>query len=302
MINYASRMEKNKLTILLFHGVIEKQVKEVRNYNRKHLEANYFRQVILQLKKKGTAISMDDLIGYKNGEFTLPEYPFIITFDDGFANNLYVSAPILNELNVPATFYISTKFIEENAMSWIDRIELLIENTAEGELQLPWNNSAKSFSNKENKIELLDEIRKFVKSDKTINIDAFVTNLYNQLSTKEIFESRDPLDLKMNWKEVQKLDSNPLFTIGGHTHNHKILSFLSKEELNFEVNHCLKLIKNKGKIDTIHFSYPEGQVKHYNDDVIKKLKCNNIVCCPSAIDGVNPFKEDLFHLKRINVV
>ena len=36
---------------------------------------------------------------------------------------IQLAAPILNDLNIPATFYITTDFITNNSMSWIDMIE-----------------------------------------------------------------------------------------------------------------------------------------------------------------------------------
>ena len=50
-----------------------------------------------------------------------------------------------------------------------------------------------------------------------------------------------------------------------------------------------------------HFSYPEGQEHHFNNEVIAALKKENIICSPSAVYGYNDFSEDLFHLKRIMV-
>ena len=38
---------------------------------------------------------------------TIPKRSFVITFDDGFENNYSVAAPMLDDLNIPATFYFS---------------------------------------------------------------------------------------------------------------------------------------------------------------------------------------------------
>ena len=42
-------------------------------------------------------------------------------------NNYSIAAPILNDLKIPATFYFSTDFVENNTMSWIDKIEYCFE-------------------------------------------------------------------------------------------------------------------------------------------------------------------------------
>jgi len=51
----------------------------------------------------------------------------------------------------------------------------------------------------------------------------------------------------------------------------------------------------------IHYSYPEGQINDYNQEVIKVMKDNKIICSPSAILGLNNTNTDLFNLKRIMV-
>lgn len=52
---------------------------------------------------------------------TLPERAAAITFDDGYADNLHVAAPILKERGLSATFFIATGFLGGGRM-WNDDI------------------------------------------------------------------------------------------------------------------------------------------------------------------------------------
>jgi len=302
MNKYLKRFEKNKFVILLFHGVIEKHTNPVRNYNRKHIEATYFEKIIKEFSNYGNAISMNELLEIKENNKCIKENTFLVTFDDGFLNNLELAAPILKKYNVPATFYVTTDFVENNSMSWIDRIEFVIEKTSKKNILLPWMSELRSIENDANKIQVLEDIRKFVKSNSNFNKDNFISQLYLQLEEEEVFTSNDILDKKMNWSELRKLSENPLFIIGGHTHTHPILSFLDSESLDNEISICLSKLEKNAEIKTVYFSYPEGQHNHYNQNVIDKLKEKGILCCPSAIDGVNDITIDLFNLKRITIV
>ena len=105
----------------------------------------------------------------------------------------------------------------------------------------------------------------------------------------------------MSWSQIKSLKNSDIFSFGGHSHNHPILSFLTKDELSFELDKSLELIENKAKLKTIHYSYPEGLLNCFNLDVITELKKRGIKCCPTAIDGVNSIKSDPFYLKRIFV-
>ena len=55
------------------------------------------------------------------GEGRLPERPLAITFDDGYADNAAVAAPILLGLGIPATFFVATGFLDGGRM-WNDTV------------------------------------------------------------------------------------------------------------------------------------------------------------------------------------
>jgi peptidoglycan/xylan/chitin deacetylase (PgdA/CDA1 family) len=44
-----------------------------------------------------------------------------ITFDDGYADNVELAMPILKKLGLPATFFVSTSFIDTKFVPWWDR-------------------------------------------------------------------------------------------------------------------------------------------------------------------------------------
>ncbi len=92
--------------------------------------------------------------------------------------------------------------------------------------------------------------------------------------------------------------ANPLFTIGGHSLYHDILSELPVTRMQADIRISLDLLTYHLDLSIRHYSYPEGQASHFNDEVIACIKSHGIICCPSAINGTNCEKTDLFHLKR----
>ena len=48
--------------------------------------------------------------------------------------------------------------------------------------------------------------------------------------------SKNILDKKMTIKQLLSIDQNELFTIGGHSHKHKIFSQLSEKEVKKSLN------------------------------------------------------------------
>jgi peptidoglycan/xylan/chitin deacetylase (PgdA/CDA1 family) len=299
---YLSKLDEKNLVIFLFHGVIEESVHKVRNYNKKHLSSQNFIDLVKSLSREGHPLSMDDIVGLKNEKNGYPPRSYAITFDDGFKNNYDIAAPILYDHSTPATFYLTTDFVDSNRMSWIDQIEYCFESVDSAYFYLPWSNDKKYVHDAKTKIDCLDEIRKNVKSNprKHLN-DGFVRNVFNQCEVDLIESNSDEIDQKMNWADVLSLSQNDFFAVGGHTHSHTSLAFLDDNELENEINTSLRYLQEKANLSTSHYSYPEGTEADYSEKVIEVLKSNGIRCCPTAIEGSNDCETDLFHLKRTTV-
>lgn len=68
-----------------------------------------FENHLAEFKKQGyTSVTVKDYIRYTNGQFTLPEKPFIITFDDGYLSNYTYAMPLLKEYGFTAAIFTVT--------------------------------------------------------------------------------------------------------------------------------------------------------------------------------------------------
>ena len=301
MLDYSKFLNKNTIPIFLFHGVTKKKINyKIRNYNRKHIDKDYFYKVCSKLKKIGNPISMDQIHEIISKKKKIPPFSFAVTFDDGFFNNYSVAAPILKDLNLPTTFYITTNFVDKNYMVWADRLERILEQNSKNRIEVPWG-SFKVLTNRD-KIFFLKSLRSTFKSKNTYNFDNITNDIITQFDKSIDYTGNSEIDKKMNWKNIISLNSENIFTIAPHSHNHKILSFCDDKTLKTEILKSIYLLKQKAKITNNHYSYPDGQKNHYNKKVIKILKASGVRCCPSAITGVNNLKTNLFDLKRIMVV
>lgn len=66
---------------------------------------------------------------------TLPARAACVTFDDGYADNEELAAPVLARLGMPATFFVSTSFLSGGCM-WNDRIIESVRRAPGDELDL----------------------------------------------------------------------------------------------------------------------------------------------------------------------
>jgi peptidoglycan/xylan/chitin deacetylase (PgdA/CDA1 family) len=297
----ASHLAEDTLAIFLIHGVIPRQTHRVRNYTGKHIIADLFSKTIKKLAAEGTPLSMDQVLEYCENGRPFPPRSFAVTFDDGFENNLSVAAPILADFGVPSTIYITSGFVQENGMSWIDRIEYATEEAPAQTFRTSWSEQVFQLNDVESRITFLKSVRRYVKNDPNCKPDEFADALCVQLGKPGRFHSDDPLDKKLTWQQIAAENSNAMLLFGGHTHTHPILSFLPPEQLALELDTSLKLMAEKAGIGPVHYSYPEGLAHCFSDTVIAELKIRGVRCCPTAIDGLNNAGADPFHLRRVMV-
>ena len=62
-------------------------------------------------ENKYESISMNQLIDFLEGKRFLPSKPVLITFDDGYLNNLELAYPLLQKYQFKAVFFIPTAYI-----------------------------------------------------------------------------------------------------------------------------------------------------------------------------------------------
>ena len=62
----------------------------------------------------------------------------------------------------------------------------------------------------------------------------------------------------MNWRIIKKIHKDKLFTVGGHSRNHDILSHLNYRKLKRDLSFTIRGINKRLKTKIEHFSYPEG--------------------------------------------
>ena len=251
-----------------------------------------FEKQIKTLKSKYSLVSIDDFI--KNLENNKKIFMVNITFDDGYKDNLTYALPILEKYKVPASIYITTRFLEKNVSMWWYEIKKIINNKKN--LNFTYGNKNYNFKleTKKQKLLAFNIIKKLFTELKFEN----QVDLLEEISEKNKRENYSKICL--NADEVVSLNKNSLITLGSHSHTHLNMKVLDEKEIINEVLKSSKIFENLTNKKVKHFAYPFGMKEHaslreYN--IIKNLEFN------SAVTGqVLPIKSyNLFSLPRIYV-
>lgn len=296
-----SELKSDALVIFLFHGVIPRQRHSVRNYTRKHLQEEEFEIALRNLKASGNALSMPEVLHALQEGRPFPSNAYAVTFDDGFENNLTAAAPVLRRHETPATFYVCSSFVDLNRMSWTDQLECAFEHEGAVSIEAPGLGLESPISSPIEKRQALDSIRAYVKNNPKVDPYEYATSILQSMGAPALVRDRW-LDQKLSWEQVGALANDPLFEVGGHGHSHRILSYLSDDELDFELDESIAKVARATGRSSDHFSYPEGLEHCYSERVIEQLKKRGIRCSPTAVEGINFPGADPFRLRRIFVV
>src|SRR5450631_76744 len=121
---------KGRLSILIFHRVLA----EPDPLFPSEPCADQFGALCAHLRSRFEVLPLLDAIDrLRHG--TLPAGALAITFDDGYADNLSIAAPILRKHGLPATLFIATGYLDGGCM-WNDRVIEAFRATREPEIDL----------------------------------------------------------------------------------------------------------------------------------------------------------------------
>jgi peptidoglycan/xylan/chitin deacetylase (PgdA/CDA1 family) len=236
--------EKNSLIIVTFHVLFrsEKEIALDLVDSRLGITVEKFRQFVEYfLNHDYTFISQNNIL---NGLDNNKKY-IMITFDDGYFNNQY-SLPILNEYQVPATFFISTNHVKNNRCFWWD--VLYRERRKLGR-------SLKDITCEQNHLKL----------KRSEDIQKILINLLGKTGFRPISD----IDRPFTPSELKDFSQEKYVFIGNHTSDHSILTNYSSNEIKLQLLNAQKTIYDITGITPILISYPDG---NYSNEVIRISK------------------------------
>ena len=282
----------HSVVLICYHSINEFSDERIRVPNI--VTPRVFEAQIQYLVSMARIIPLQEYLDHVKEKKPLHQKSIVITFDDGYKDNLTIAFPILQKYSVPATFFISTGYIGTNKIKWEDQLSCLIRRSKIEVFSLGFPSSNVSFNIGRAK-------------DKFRTINALV-NILGHLNQSERQQALDELKVQlkvnctdqagvmMTWDDVRQLADTPGITFGSHTVTHQHLTRFSPDETKREVTHSKEhLEKEIGRPITL-FSYPKGD---FNDNVIAEVKSAGYTSAVTIEYGQNNIHSDPFRLRRV---
>ena len=275
-----------RVYILEYHGV-DPQNREWEGT----ISQRRFHQHVAWLKRHYRIVTVADAAdALASGELT--QDLAVLTFDDGYLNNVEGAWPVLRELGVPATIYLTTGFLDGDEL-WFD--------IARRALAAPV--AAKSLSS-----EAQERLAHALNGWPTpLGIEAAMKRL-KRLPAKErlavvealreVQENPGEPAQPMSWDQARELQAAGI-ELGAHTVHHPILSLTDEQEK--EIAGSLKRLEEElGQAPTT-FAMPNGGRDDYDQETLDILRRLGFRAACTTRRGSNAPGCDLLELRRIGV-
>jgi len=259
-------------------------------------QEDFSRQVQF-LKQQFDVIGIEDLedvLARRTGRCVM------ITFDDGYRDNYELVFPVLRAHGAKAVFFLTTGFLDRPRVAWWDEIAWMVRKSSRPGIEAgDWMHGPIEWDGRERDgaIRQLLSIYKHLRGDQTES--------YLELLAEATGSGRCPEEaageMWMTWNMVREmLAAGNCF--GGHTVNHPVLSRLSPEEQDREIEGCrLRIAAELGK-PPVAFSYPVGGREAFDEITRASLAAHGFRWAFSYYGGyTRPGYFDPFDLPRVAV-
>ncbi len=250
----------------------------------------------------------------------VPHRAVVLTFDDGYADNLTTALPLLERYEIPATVFVATGQIDADHEFWWDELEraLLLPRKLPEVLQLDIDGRPQT-RKLDGAVEYSNAQRRRDKGARPWQADpqtrlGFYYSVWERLRRVDPTRRRVLLEEIVRWAsadpearpeyrtlrsaELQELSRNPLITIGAHTVSHAFLPEHSPGEQHEEIAGSKHTLERLLAAPVTSFAYPHGEYANDTPEIVQALGFD--VACTLGERAVRTI-SDRFRLPRCGV-
>ena len=279
----------------------------------------HFAEQLDVLGRRFQVVGLQDWVSERNSSDHRRQ-DVILTFDDGYADNLHEALPVLRAAGCPATIFITTGKIGDDKEFWWDELErlLLIAPNLPQALRLTiagrdytWQLASDAAQEETGR-----RWHVLLRQDPTLRQTVYLAlcGLLRTVAEPERSGILDELGLwtglgrggrpshrPLTSAELVTLEADELIEIGAHSVTHPSLAALSTRAQDFEISESKSMLELLLGKPVRSFSYPFGGRDDYDTDTIRLVREAGFNCaCANDADFVHR-SSDRYALPRFLV-
>jgi peptidoglycan/xylan/chitin deacetylase (PgdA/CDA1 family) len=279
---------RSGITVLIYHRVLEDAECADYPFPSLVMPRSLFEAQVAYLAEHSRVLPVHDALR-EVGVSPRPSKPLVsLTFDDGYADNFDIVAPLLEAKGLRGTFFITAGAVRARKPLWYDRAA---EHWAL--LSGPKLREAASHALDAGAMRF-DTRSAWIESLKALPNDRRVATLEALEKAGDGDVLRCPL---MTSDQVRQLAERG-HEIGSHTLWHPILTTMSRNEREGEIEGAKQLLEEWTRREVLGFCYPNGS---FDAEVVRQLgEVGHEYAC-TTLPGRNDQGTDRFELRRIDI-
>jgi peptidoglycan/xylan/chitin deacetylase (PgdA/CDA1 family) len=221
-------------------------------YPQLHIPPAHFVKHVELIAALGPVLSLADLLSAGEPPAPLPG-GFLITFDDGWRDNVTNALPLLRQAGVGATIFGTTGFIGTGNLPWTLRAWMLLKDDAAAIQRLEQKhlgNDTATFTG-EARLHRLFELVSAAAYRVRESFVAEVTVLHTALT------GADRPEVALSWEDCRTALGQGV-TFGGHTHTHGPLTLMPADERSIELRRSRTELQQQLDHPIHAMSYPHS--------------------------------------------
>jgi peptidoglycan/xylan/chitin deacetylase (PgdA/CDA1 family) len=237
--------------ILMYHSVMENPAEQDDLLGGIIHSQRAFRQQMELLARHYRPVSLDQIKNFACGAEKFPDRAVAVTFDDGYADNYEIAAPILKEVGIPAMFYVVVECVAQGKLPWPARLRFAFRKTkkeswseADG-MAWPLRNRDEGENAYLHACDVCCQLTGHAQEE-------YISRLEQELGASVPEEAGT---LMMNYEQVRGLTRQG-HIVGSHTMTHPNLAHISLPEAQVEMAESKRHLEYELKSSVQHFSYP----------------------------------------------
>jgi len=296
---------RRQVTILMLHGVMDKTTPSAWAPLRAHMSPSRLDDCLRELGRRYRFVSIDEAADMLEGRSPVIPYSLVLTFDDGYRNQVSHAGPILAKHQAPGIIYLVPGHMTARKPFWFDRLDYAIQSLytegkpvtlTTGPLTVA---GASRSALRDSYRRMRETARSLFRTDEEMlaALDALADAAERQSgrALKDVFEHDDWSRL-LTWTEAKA--GHPWIAFGSHTMDHVRLAHMPTAVAVDQCRTSRAVIEANLGTPCRHFCYPDGSV---NAEVAEAARASGYRTAVTVDEGANAVGVDLMKLRRINL-
>jgi peptidoglycan/xylan/chitin deacetylase (PgdA/CDA1 family) len=221
----------------------------------------------------------------------LPPRSIALTFDDGYRDNLTMAAPLLRELELPATFFLVPGVLSGLTTPWWEALAYAFRSTRRSSFR--WDDEAWSLVKRERQL-AYDSVSSRLKRLDRASRDAAVSEIIDALEPKG---SVDMGQLFLDWEGARQLVGAGV-AIGAHSCDHAILANEVPEVQRANLAEARRQLEKGLDVSIDLLAYPNGAADDFDAVTEEAAREAGYRCGVTTIPGWNSASTCPYRLRR----